>query len=210
MEELHSILCKHCRELMFHATCVDGASIRFDSYRELMSHRNFNGERIQTLQMIGYDGEDRKIELAISSARPKGPSIDCTYHFTQRDEETIFRQEIADFCDRAAKELIQPCIGKGIVFLLLLAIFYKFFSVLFPGKQLSIYACVCISAQIFFALFNRLIWYKLFPMVSFSWGEAAAYYRKIEKWKNGVFWGIVIAIPVAVFVNYLFNFLSGD
>lgn len=54
MEELHSILCKHCKELTFHTTCMDGASIRFDSYRELMSHRNFNGERIQTLQMIGY------------------------------------------------------------------------------------------------------------------------------------------------------------
>ena len=212
MDELHAILLKHCKRVKIETKCVDSASIEFDSYDELMEYSNFNKGRIERLEITGYDdgiGWDRKIYFDISSEHPKGPSLDCTYYFTQTEEEAIFKQEIVDFLNKVARDYIQPRIGSGIVFLLFFIGFFHFSNTILSDNWFLRYLCAYISTQILLYLFNKFIWYKLFPMVSFSWGESVEYYKKIDKWKNGVFWSIIIAIPVAIIANYLFAMLKG-
>lgn len=190
MDELHSILLKHCKKLRFEGKCLDDASIEFDSYNELMGYSNFHKGRIRKLEITGYsnaNGWDRKIDLTISSVHPKGPSIDCTYHFTQIDEEAIFKQEIVDFGNKAARNYIRPRIGEGIVFLLFLVATFYFWGMLLPDNWFLKYICAYISTQILLSLFNHFIWYRLFPMVSFSWGESIQYYKKLKNGKKECF-----------------------
>lgn len=212
MDELHTILLKHCERLKFEAQCVDNAFIEFDSYHELIEYSNFGKGRIEKLEITGYSNTNSwpsKIGLTISSVHPKGPSMDCTYHFTQIDEEAIFKQEIVDFWNRSAKNYIRPRVGEGIVFLLLFVTALYLSDIFLLDGWFIKYICAYIFTQIFLFLFNHFIWYKLFPMVSFSWGESIEYYKKIEKWKNGVFWSVIMAIPVALIANYLFDLLKG-
>lgn len=120
------------------------------------------------------------------------------------------KKEISDFCKKATKNYIQAITLNLVVLISLFSI---------PGYVLFhhttkdwivpliiIYVFTIIAAE----FFNEFIWAKLFPVVSFSWGESIEYYRKIEKWKNGVFWSVIIAIPVAILANYLFDLLKGS
>lgn len=95
MDELCAILLKHCNKLRIEAKCLDNTSIDFDSYDELMEYSNFGKGRIRRLEITGYrdvNGWNREISVTISSEHYKGPSMDCTYHFAQVDEETIFKK----------------------------------------------------------------------------------------------------------------------
>ncbi len=212
MDELHAILMKHCKKITIETKCVDNASIEFESYNELMTYSNFNKGRIKRVEITGYndiEGWNRKLNVTISSEHPKGPSIDCTYHFTQVNEETIFKKEIVDFCEKATKNYVQAIILNWVVLISLFSIpgYFLFHHVSkdWIMSLIFIYGLTIIAAE----FFNKFIWAKLFPIVSFSWGESIEYYRKIEKWKNGIFWSVIIAIPVAILANYLFDLLKG-
>ena len=54
MAELKAILVKHCDRLSIQVQTIQGASIEFDSYDELMKYENFNTGRIKKLELYGY------------------------------------------------------------------------------------------------------------------------------------------------------------
>ena len=200
MDELYTILLKHCEKFQFQTKCVDNSSIEFGKGRT---------KKLEITGYAGVSGWDRKLNLIISTEHPKGPSVDCTYYFTQLDEEAVFKKEIVDFWNKAAKKYVQPRIGEGIAFLLFFIATFHFSGMILPDNWLLKYICAYISTQILLALFNHFIWYKLFPMVSFSWGESIRYYKNIDNWNDKVFWCIIVAILVAIIANHLSDLLKG-
>lgn len=206
MNELHSILLKYCDTLDIQAKTINKSSIDFDSYDELMSYSNFKTERIKQLSIRGYGSNkwDAKIRLTFSLEYPTVSTVDCDYSFEDVDEEIVFRKTFLDFLEKAKSSYIPSRIGDWLILFLIFAGAGIFLKSIFPSVSLSMYLLIYVVAPIPYKLCSTM-WYKLFPIVSFSWGEATKYYDRLKKIRGNLFWGVIIAIAAGVIGNIIYN-----
>lgn len=159
---------------------------------------------------MGYaspNGWNRNITVTISSEKCYEDAFVCQYSFSDEKDELMFNQEIRALLEKSTVGYIKSRLGNTIVYIF---IFLLCFGIIVPPASehmIGWCALSAIMAQIVAALFNNLIWKRLFPMVSFSWGEAVSYYSSLAKWKEGVFWSIIIAIPVSIVASCLYKVL---
>lgn len=209
MEELYTILMKYSHHLKIEAKTIDGASVVFESYDELLEYTNYKKDRLRRLEIRGYpeDSWDNVFDLTFPSEYSMKYSAECSYNFRELDKETVFCHEVQNFLDRASSLYIPAAIGKFVS--LCLIFFVLFFLILGVSHDSSIASSVVggIAAMLIHEAFLHCIWYKLFPLVSFSWGESITYYKNIAKLRNFIFIGIFLAIAIGLFVNYISNYL---
>lgn len=211
MDELRLILQECCEKLCYEIECIDNSLIKFDTYDELMEYDNFGKGRINKLRVIGYGdgdtGEKEKIALLLSNESYKAPYMKCTCNFSGENEEIIFKKKILYFCQKATKDhqfatvlWIIPTVLFVVVPLAVIIYYYKLNSFL----VFSVLSLSLVTIWMFFVF----IWKKLYPPVSFSWGEAIEYYRKIKERRYGLFWCVFVAIVASLMANTLFHLLT--
>lgn len=206
MNELHSIILKYCDTLDIQAETLNKASLKFDSYDELMSYSNFRKDRIKQLSIRGYKSNkwDAKIRLSFSIEYPTVSSVDCYYSFEDENEEIVFKKTLLDFLEKAKDGYIPSRVGIWALFILTYWGVGRCFRSVFADVSVPMLLVICVLSLIPYKLFSNM-WYILFPIVSFSWGEATKYYDKIKKIRSNLFWGVIIAITVGVIGNIVYN-----
>ena len=207
MDELQSILAKHCDSISTFVKTIDNSSIKFESYAELMEYDNFKKMRIKKLDIYGYKSNpwNESIKLTFYAGSPRESSVDCTYTFSDTDEEAIFNSDISKFLDKAVYFHIPALIVDWTALFLVFAAVFYLGHVILPQNTISTYVAESMIATILYALFVYLILPRLFPSVSFSWGEAIIYYKRIAIVQNILFCSIILAAVVGFFVNYISN-----
>lgn len=207
MDELYSLILKHCNRLSIQATTIDNSSIDFDSYDELMEYSNFQGGRIKTLNICGYksDGFSAIIAVTFSTEYPSLFTVEYNCNFTSEKDEVIFLHNIQLFLQKAAYSKIPVIVMNGLTILILVFSLLTVFRAMEPAVYTNTYIIASFSAlgAIYYFIFPFYLWKKLFPPVSFAWGEAANYYNRIFKIRSNIFWGIIVALIISVIANII-------
>lgn len=206
MQELHSILAKYCDTLDIQAKTLNKSSISFDSYDELMNYNNFKTERITQLTIRGYGSNkwESKIRLSFSIEYPTVSSVDCEYSFENEDEEIVFNKTLLNFLEKAKSGYVSSRIGDWAILFFIYAGAGIVLDLVYPNASFAVYLLIYALALVPYKLFS-IIWYKLFPIVSFSWGEATKYYDRLKRIRSNLFWCVIIAIAVGVIGNIIYN-----
>ena len=199
MDELRNILLKYCDRLIFRAKTIENTSIEFDSYDELMQYDNYKKSRIKSLDITGYKNESliSHIDLNFTTEYPALRSVRCVYKFEQVDEDTLFGKEIREFIDKA-NNCRTPYYMYVFIFVIFIMAVLTIFELLFLKVSFSISIFHCMVTTIGLTILSILLWQKIFPIVSFSWGEATAYYEKIKKLRYSIFWSVGVASVVSI------------
>lgn len=210
MEELHNILLKYCKRLVIQAETVREDSVEFDSYEELLKYDNFGKDRIRVLKLVGYPEStwNKIFSLTLFPEFTTKCSVDCTYAFSSANEETVFQKDLTEFFNKSSQLYIPSTIGN-MSFLLLWIMLLLFWAYQKTSITLSICVGIGAIAELFHIVFLYLIWHKLFPLVSFCWGEAVNYYGRLSLCRKVLFGSVLGAGALGIVVNYLSKYLFG-
>ena len=208
MDELRGILLKYCDYLFFSVTTVDDSSIEFNSYDELMSYENFGKGRIKKLTIFGQRKNDKEIRVTvIFSAEHANPGIAFDYIFEQSDEETIFCKDVEDFLVKTGSYHIVAIIFEIAFVLALGSILRLIVKKHFPSAKIPVYVALAACTVFLYLKISNWVWERLFPCVSFEWGESVLYYKRLKKWRENMFWGVIVAFIVGIASSILLSFI---
>ena len=217
LKELIALLKKHCDDIKFKAITKNKAEIKFDSFEELIDFNNYGEEKIASLNLRcrAKDDYDFLIDIDFSPDSPfNNDSVRCWYCFSNTDKESLFISDFEKFLDKADeyhnKYLICELASLAFCFVLGLcpiiipiggAAYYKVASGAYPVVTAAlVFETIAIGL---WALCSKLLWKKLFPRTIFAWGEGIGEYEKLGKLRANLFWGVLIAIVVSVFVGII-------
>lgn len=203
MLQLQQMLDKHCEQLSIQASTINHVDIEFDSYDDLLQYENFRKGRIKKLQISGSSHEswDKKFSLTFFAGHQGSNSLECIGYFNQKNEETLFYKDIEEFVEEATCDHIPAVIGHFISMFLFYGVAFCLMFFNYRGASPIDYFVVSIITTIVFEVFLYVVWDKLFPMVSFSWGEGSRYYKQLAKVRTGVFWSVIVAACIGLLVN---------
>ena len=217
MEELRSLLLKHCDKINYQVITKNEAEITFDSFDELMSFNNFGDDKIVSLSIKGYVNNEYRFIVGIDFS-PQSPydseTIRCQYFLSDIDKESVLTSDLHRFLEKVTKYDAQYKGCKIVNFMLFCVI--GIYPVFIPTirnfiretqyKQMIIFAVLFISQFIMRGLYNlctKYIWRKLYPRVTFAWGEGKTQFQNVEKLRSNLFWGVLIAALVSLGVGVL-------
>lgn len=205
MSQLLEMLNKHCERLSIQATTVDHADIEFDSYDELLQYENSRKRRIKKLQISGFSHVpwDKNFALTFFAGHQGSNSLECVGYFNEKDEETLFYNDIKEFVEKATYAHIPAVIGHYVSIFLIYALAFILLCNIYQNPPLIAYFVASIIATIMSETFLYLIWDKLFPIVSFSWGEVTKYYSSLHKVREWLFGSVIAAAVIGLLVNYI-------
>lgn len=208
MDELCIILLKYFDYLLFSATTVDDSSIEFNSYDELMSYENFREGRIKILNIYGQHKNNKNNRVVvIFSAEHSGSGIAFDYIFERHDEEILFCKDVKDFLAKTGNYHILAIICDLALMVALSLIFGRIVKTLYPSGKILVYVALLACAAVLYLKISNWAWNKLFPPVSFEWGESISYYKRLKKWRENMFWGVIVAFIVGIAVSVLPSFI---
>ena len=209
MNELYSLLIKHCDDLAIEVKTVDNSSIVFDSYDELMAYDNFKKNRIKRLVMRGYSkgvGLNSIIDITFTTEYPLLSTVDYTCNFRSSEDEAVFLSDMQYFLEKSKRSRL-PLIFVNVLFIALLSvILFIIIRTFWPDitGNLCFAGGLSIVLGIIYGLaFSDFVWSKFFPPVSFAWGEAVTYYNQLAKIRSNIFWGIIVTFIIGIIVNII-------
>lgn len=226
LRELSDILLKHCERIEYNARTKAGTRIEFESIEELLSYDNFKTRRIVELELTGYRGYSRVIEVSLGDQNYSillnyGSTIRCDYKLSTIDEESILLNNIKTWFEKS--KCSYWFLGKfslsGMVFVPSFFIsFVRFVSgskAEFDTSNIHIWlilALVTIGMIGIWGLIGFIDEHflaNLFPAVAFKWGEEAERYDKWGKYRSNLLWGVIIAIIIGLVTSYLYDSIKG-
>jgi len=203
MRELHTLLEGYCSSIRYNASSKDDSRIDYDDIDELLSQKNFGARKIKKLEIRGSDSNtltDIRIELDNPIS---GRNIVISYVFHEKDSETLFITAIKSFFEarkdgdrayRASRWLSLFCVG-GLAFLAL-CLYVKHISTDLNAFMPWLFiGMLVIAATLLVGVCN-----KLFPAVSFVWGEEIKHYENLVKYRNNIFWCGIVTTVISVVV----------
>ena len=104
IQELESVLRKHCDTITYEATTVSGVEIAFENAEELVDYENFEKKRIKDLTVIGYKKYSRVFRISFEyslwwfKSRGYDDTCTCSYTLNSLDEESVFSSDINAAC----------------------------------------------------------------------------------------------------------------
>lgn len=219
VKELEAILLKYCKEVSYEATTVADTDISFASSDELFSYDNFQSRRIRALTVTGRVGLDRIVTCAFEAGGLRflvgyDETCICKYTVSNVDVETTLKDDILTFLKKVTASFW--LLSKFRLFGLLgFVSLYLFLPMIFiiggkgSGKTTIPGAIVSILIGFLFVnmvrLFDRYFLERMFPPITFLWGEEQTRYEKSEGIRKNVFWGVLIAIAAGVIGNIIYN-----
>ena len=212
IQELESLLHKHCDSIDYKATTKNEAEIYFESFDELSSFCNFGEDKIVALHLKCRlnSNSDFSIEIDFS---PKFPHSDCTvrcfYCFSDIDEESIFISDFKKFLDKTAiyNARHNVCEWLSFAFFFLLGLYpiiipiggAAFYQAAKNAVSLVSGALMIETVALFlYALFSKFVLQKLYPRVIYAWGEETEKEKKLESLRSNLFWAVLIATVINI------------
>ena len=180
-----------------------------------MNYSNYGKDKIKSLDIWGHNGINTSNEISIhlklgDSYCIEREYIKCSYSFKNKDDETIFRQEISSLLEKNSSIHRTYISGYYLALTLFLLVIGKFFfeSVFDCFKEgafgLGVFMLLFVIALAFglSALFN-IVWKKAFPQVVFAWGEELKHEDKMCHLRSNVIWGIIIAAIASIILSFI-------
>lgn len=226
LRELSNILLKHCERIEYNARTKAGTRIEFESIEELLSYDNFKTRRIVELDLTGYRGYSRTVEVSLGDQNYSillnyGSTIRCDYKLSTIDEESILTNDINTWFEKSKCSywLLGKFSLSGMLFIpsffITLVRFISGDKVEFDTSNLHIWlllVLVTIGVIGFWSLVDFIDEHflaNLFPAVAFKWGEESDRYDKWEKYRSNLLWGVIMAIIIGLVTNYLYDSIKG-
>lgn len=217
MEELQTLLLKHCDNIKYTATTKNEAEILFDSFDELCSFNNFGDDKITSLSMECRKNKDYQFMIDISFS-PKYPYnekiVRCMYRFSDVDNESIFVSDFRKFLDKTSifhrKYMI--CEWASFAFFIILGlfpIFLPFNGTPFYKMTTDIKSLITgigffeFIAMILNKMCSKYIWEKLYPKVIYVWGEECEKYKSLEKLRSNLFWVVLVSPVLSIIIGLI-------
>lgn len=214
MTELNAIICKYSGKVSYKITTIEKAQIEFDTFEQLMAYSNFSKERITELSIIGQIWDDRfivYIDIRIQSESTFNRCVKCSYQFADIEKAKLFEIDLVNLLNRSVESY-----GSRIGFRLILtfALFaacvfsciFLFRSKLHPYIQSIILFVLGAMLSPGYFLIKKLT-DKVFPRVTFVWGEEAKRYNKYSKIKTNLFWCVLVATIIAIGTGILLSII---
>lgn len=225
MKILCNIILKHCDRIDFSANTYAKTRIAFDNLDELLEYDNFKSRRIVSLTLTGYKKYDRSISVRIDDLglfpfANYGTTVQCSYKLPSVDEEAIFKSDFSNWYQKC----VPPywLLGKFSLFGLLTipSMFIMFIKLVYGSKtdvdlsSLSVLQSLVISTLVGLGIvycvraFDTYFWKNLFPAIVFNWGEEEKRNEKWRRYRNNIFWGILVALLLGLFTNFLYDTIT--
>ena len=217
MEELESILSKHCDCINYKAITKNKSEILFDSFDELIAFNNFGDDKIISLCVICRKRNNCNfmIDIDFSPLFPfETETVKCGYCFSEVDKESVFIADFKKFLNKISiyhtKYMI--CELASLAFFVILGLYpiiiqiggtklYQSINGIYP-LIMSILLFEAISIGLY-KLCSKLIWKKLFPKAIFAWGEEKEKFSKLEKLRSNLFWAVLVAAVISFVVGII-------
>lgn len=223
MQELESVLKKHCEKVTYEATTVSGVEIAFENAEELIGYENFEKKRIKDLTVIGYKKYSRVFRISFEYSlwwfkyRGYDDTCSCSYTLNSLDEENIFFSDIKNF--------LKKCTARYWIWgkLSLFGIILPYSSLLtsynyFTGKlenvaiDASSFLLSIVIALLFIVgvgAFDRLIIRNVFPPIAYLWGEEKDRQARFVNLRNNFLWTVIIGGLLSLLIAYITHILFG-
>lgn len=209
LEELNRLLLKHCNCLKYSATTKNHTEVAFDNYEELTAFSNFGGDKIASLKIEGSQTRLTSDPLVTIEFSPKAPFdkdvVRCYFRFSSNDNNTILKNDIHSFVDKAAEYNTSYLLCEWISLLGFIVLgvypivchiggeaFYQSSRGVFPvimGIILSE-----IIALFLYCICSVFLWRRLFPQVVYAWGEEESKYQKLKSVRSNLFWVVLVGL----------------
>ena len=217
LEELQTLLLKHCESIEYKAITKNEAEITFDSFDELTSFSNYGEDKIISLNVKCRIKDDYNFMINIDFS-PKYPFSDdtvrCMYCFSDVDKESIFVADFEKFLEKIAVYHTKYMICEWASFICFLVL--GLYPVVIPFNGTAYYqaargvypliARILLFEMISIGLYklcSKNIWKKLFPRAIYAWGEESENYKRLEKLRSNLFWGVLVTTIISVAVGLL-------
>lgn len=217
LEELKTILLKHCDRIKYKAYTKNDAEIIFDSFDELKNFNNFGDDKIVALNLNCRVKNDYDFLINIDFS-PKyhfpDDTVRCTYCFSDVDKESVFISDFKKFLDKITiyhtKYMI--CEWASYVFFLVLGLYPIFIPIngtayyqtvkgTYPFlSSILVFEIIAIGLN---KLCSHFVWKKLFPRAIYAWGEESENYSRLEKLRSNLFWCVLVAALVSIVIGFI-------
>ena len=213
IEELNTLLFKHCDIINYLVITKNEAEIQFASFDELSHFDNFGDDKIISLSIKCRKNNDYdfKINIDFSPLHPwnSGDTVKCMYCFSDNDKESVFVVDFKNFLDKITIYHTKYMICKWASFVLffilgLYPIFIPINGWCYYERAIGIYPVIVgivffeIISMGLYKLSSMIIWENLFPKAIFAWGEESNNYSKLEMLRSNLFWGVFVAVIISI------------
>ena len=228
MKELERIILKYCSNIQYKAETINESEISFASLDELLDYDNFANGRLKSIEIRGNGETVKSLYLTIDSDTFALGIIWCGrtgyshYVVGTTDIETNLKNDLQLFFQKATSPYWLIAKFRLYRLMALLSGICFAYLLLFGGESgytrfdlLSLRSIIIIVVSIIIALgliklckvIDDHFLARLFPPVSFVWGEEKFQQEKYNRWRNNLFWGVIIAIIVGIITTFITNLL---
>lgn len=207
-------------DLHYNAALLDGSTVKFADYNELVSYNNCKRSRIKDIWIFGKLGYDSSafacyIKATYGLFVSYGHSVEVVYSLESLEDATVFRAKLAEcidvmkrptmytvLCKLSATFLVMMC---GVVCLAYTAFYFALGGTL-NNEPTALMYVLCFACTMLIYIFLKQIdrlWATLYPPVTFLWGEEIERERKNTALRSNIFWGVVVATVVGVTVAFI-------
>lgn len=218
IRELENIFLRFSKDIFYEATTVSDTEIIFSSVDELLEYDNYYNRRIKSLTVTGKDGFDEIVSCIFEADGLEvflGYSKTCICRYTTSTVETekSLKDNILEFLKKSTAQYW--LIGKIRIFGIMtfvsgIALGYIGFAGVHSNSETNVPVIVFLGTIIIVcALLSLIILIdrhglkKVFPAVTFAWGEEARNYEKSERTRHNLFWAVLVAIIVGIVAAFI-------
>ncbi|MBQ7523094.1 MAG: hypothetical protein IJT07_01025 [Oscillospiraceae bacterium] len=220
LREMISMLNGYGDRIELEAVTKNNTRIQFESIEELLKHDNFKENVIHELEVSVYNNFSRVIfiDFALQTAPISITSfskiVNCIYSFETEQERQIFVSDFNNLLKKSTASywIVSKFSLSSFVFGLSWLIFP--FELLYGAQHQPItvkefitsafFALAIICATVFL---DRKVLRNLFPPIVFAIGEEVARNEKNGERRKNVFWGVIVALILAVVAPKISSFL---
>lgn len=215
MNELYTILQKYSNKVSFRGITKEEAKIDFDSYEQLMRYSNYDKERLVSLEVRGRtwgENNDVDIDIELQPDPIFRRSVRGSFQFDDVEKARLFELELIDFLNRSVENYGSSIGLKTILWVVLIAIVTFLFVILLKKDLLknnmaSLFGGCMGSLSVVYMMNIGKITNKVFPKVSFVWGEEAKRYNRRAKLRSNLFWCVLVATIIAIGTGVLLSII---
>ena len=221
LQELQSILFEFCDHIDVYAITEQSIQLQFNDFEEMLSYDNYAERKISELELIGYNGSYRIINIKLFSTpglfHHYKKTVECHYTLDCIESETLFKSKLQILFKKSTARywLIGKIslLGTIMICSLIFAFYTYFFKKSYnsngiqTGNYLQLIIAIIVVLGSFFI--DRKILYKIFPSVTFLLGEEIENNDRIANLRKNIFWCVIVAMIIGILVTCLYNKLLG-
>ena len=223
MKQLDELLLSYCDRIEYTAIQKSGNREIHRNIESLLASDNYKKERVIALDIYGRNSAfDNGDQIYLSLGKEEYISLltayseTCTgsFYFSQKDIANKFETDLRSILEKATASYWIPSKLNIFTLFFFMCILEYFHLIINTGKyhqriyipigQLILLFIATIAIVILVIALNRLIHNTILPPVVFVWGEEIARTKRIEKWRSGIFWSVLVALAISFLTQIIF------